>query len=213
MKSATWTAFAKRHLIPELGGARLIGKLVIVPNDEWVLRAITPESSNFSASLFCLQALALPMYVPTRHVYFTYGGRIGALGGKAEMWWDTRQDQWQETAAAQAVREAKQFFADVNGPAGLATYIERRLLPISPRDPNMREVLAYSQLLAGVDTAVASLNEAFVIASEARAPWAKEIVDRISEVRGAISTGQASAVTELFSKWRDSNRRLLHLAD
>lgn len=44
---------------------------------EWVVECIYADSSGYSARAFYLEAFALPLFVPTDHLYFNYGRRVG----------------------------------------------------------------------------------------------------------------------------------------
>jgi hypothetical protein len=43
----------------------------------WIAECLLYESSDFSRERFYLQAFALPLFIPTNHLYFTYGFRVG----------------------------------------------------------------------------------------------------------------------------------------
>jgi hypothetical protein len=211
MKQAIWKQFATRHLLPALGGGKLAAKLAVVQGSDWLLRAIAVESSSFSADRFTLQAFVLPMYVPTRHLYYTYGGRIGSLSGRSEVWWDVKTDGWQEQASRQAAFEAEPFFASTSDPDQLVDYIRVRLADLAARDPRVQEVIAYSLLLSD-QTAEASseLERALTTVRALNVKWALDVSGRIAIVKQSIREGPAS-VRDLFTRWREENERTLNL--
>jgi hypothetical protein len=45
---------------------------------EWVAEGFYADSSSFSRSVFYLHAFAIPLFVPSDHLYFTYGARVGS---------------------------------------------------------------------------------------------------------------------------------------
>jgi hypothetical protein len=45
--------------------------------DEWIAECLRAESSSFNSTAFYMQAFALPRFIPTEHLYFNYGFRIG----------------------------------------------------------------------------------------------------------------------------------------
>jgi hypothetical protein len=48
-----------------------------VRQHEWIAECISMESHSFSRTRIYIWAFALPLFVPTNHVYFTYGDRVG----------------------------------------------------------------------------------------------------------------------------------------
>jgi hypothetical protein len=48
-----------------------------VRRHEWIAECLLYESSAFSRERFYLQAFALPLFIPTDHLYFSYGFRVG----------------------------------------------------------------------------------------------------------------------------------------
>jgi hypothetical protein len=49
-----------------------------IQRHEWVAACFYADSSSYSGSAFYLEAFALPLFVPSDHLYFNYGGRVGA---------------------------------------------------------------------------------------------------------------------------------------
>ena len=45
--------------------------------NRWIAECIFADSSAFSAARFHLEAFVLPLFIPTTHLYFSYGFRIG----------------------------------------------------------------------------------------------------------------------------------------
>jgi hypothetical protein len=198
-------------LLPGLGGGRVVRDLAVVRSDPWLLQAIAVETSGFSSKRFTLVAFAIPLYVPTSHIYFTYGDRIGSLADGAEVWWTTDSDRWQERAGSQAVEEASSFFGRIHDPCGLARYIEHDRVDSDRRDPRIQETLAYSWFLCG-ETAKwsAPLTEARTMAGALDAPWAREVIQRIVELE-FVATRGSDRVIALLAAWKDQSELSLRL--
>lgn len=48
-----------------------------VRRHEWVAECVHADSSSHSRTAFYVHAFALPLFVPTDHLYFSYGERVG----------------------------------------------------------------------------------------------------------------------------------------
>jgi hypothetical protein len=44
---------------------------------KWIAACIVADPSEFKMTAFSLQAFALPLFLPTQHLYFDYGFRVG----------------------------------------------------------------------------------------------------------------------------------------
>jgi hypothetical protein len=75
VKAAEWKR-AARPLAEVLPGFRPI-KFGFSRVHEWIAECVAADTSAFSANAFYVQAFALPRFVPTDHLYFDYGFRIG----------------------------------------------------------------------------------------------------------------------------------------
>src|SRR5258708_26779920 len=87
VKSATWRRLCRTYMVPHLPPVRLVRNLTIFPPTEHLLRALSTDSSGFGAARFVVEAFVMPLYVPSDHIYYTFGGRLGALSGHQERWW------------------------------------------------------------------------------------------------------------------------------
>ena len=75
MKAVEWER-ESRPLSAVLPGFRSI-KFGFARVDEWVAECIAADTSAVSSAAFYVQAFALPRFIPTEHLYFDYGFRIG----------------------------------------------------------------------------------------------------------------------------------------
>jgi len=211
VKRETWRAFTKQFLLPSFEGGHVVGELVLVPSNEWLCRGFAVESSGFSAKRFTIDVFVLPLYVPVRHVHFTYGGRVGSLSGNADVWWDLSRPGWEERASNEAITEARNFFDAVNEPRDLANYISEKLGDRAQQDPREQEAIAYSRILSGESVeAIEALKRGRELADARDEEWAKGTSSRMGMVDDRLRRGLPAAI-EVLDHWREENRQVLRL--
>jgi hypothetical protein len=191
----------QRYLVPSLDGFRVRGSLLFQPPDGYLLRAFKFESSAFSGSTFHVQAFVLPLYVPTEHLYFTFGDRLGR-GGVS---WDVEK-QPEPAAMAEVLqlieREGLPLLNGAKEPMDLFAVCQSLKLPLD--DPRIAEALTYARVLGGQHAeALLELDDLLPRTAEleARAPWAREIRLREQVVADALRRAPAEALAHLKS-WR-----------
>jgi hypothetical protein len=158
---------------------------------EWVAECIVAESSAFSSAAFYVQAFALPRFVPTDHLYFDYGFRIG--------------ERWEEVSAevVEAVRDALpelSQFASFDGLLNAAV------------QPDVNLYHAEIRLCVSVLTRDAELFEEAreLIANWTPAPgWEIDVLARCVElVRDVEEEGFPRGVATLEQRRQDVDRLL-----
>jgi hypothetical protein len=131
---------------------RLAGNLAIIPPIEQLLKGLAAESSAFSASNVAVQVFVMPLYVPSDHIYYLFGGRLGALSGSQPRDWtmsNENESEVMQDILALTHKEAVPFLNRFRSPRDLAEYIGRDVHPDTIRsDPNVAEIEAYSRILA-----------------------------------------------------------------
>ena len=213
MKRTEWRIFTDQHLRPLVGDVRAVRNLAVFPSNEWVVNALALESSDFSPTKFNLTAFVLPLYVPTRHLYFTFGDRLGALSGRPEKWWDASEPGWEQDVVSQIEEEALPFFDRVRDPHALAAYIASHLEKPMRSDPRIAEVRGYSLILGnqwseGNSELVSALAMAVQLGEES---WAQESAERMTTVI-SDSAKDRDRVIDQFRQWRNQNYQTLKLA-
>ncbi len=153
MKSATWRRLSRTYMVPHLPPVRLVRNLTIFPPTEHLLRALSTDSSGFSGVRFVVEAFVMPLYVPSDHIYYTFGGRLGALSGHQERWWtisDENESEVMREVLDLIRKEALPFLNRLSNPRELAEHIHRDVHPDNRRtDPHLAESEAYSWIVAG----------------------------------------------------------------
>ena len=77
MKGRNVQRLLERCILPFLPNYKVHGSLVYALPVDCLLRAFKFESSAFKDSEFNVQYFAMPLYVPTEYLYFTFGARVG----------------------------------------------------------------------------------------------------------------------------------------
>jgi len=165
MTSREFQRLFKKYLLPELPGMRFAGSLFFVDPPEYLLRGLYFEGSDFDRTAFTVYAFVQPLYVPKDHIYFSYGDRLGCLGGGAERWWNMEAST-EPTVMAEVLQlireEGLPHLEQLKTPADLAAWTQRQ--SHAAGDPNYLEALGYS------------------LALEGRIPEALEALDRVSRL-------------------------------
>jgi len=135
------------HLLPNYINMKRL--LYVEPIGE-VLQGFFFDDSSFDKWKFVVYAFVLPLYVPTDHVSFNFGGRLGTLSGGQERWWRINEDKANETEIMQDVislinKEALPFFEKTATPADFSNmYIHKA----NPPHIIIMEAVSYSLILA-----------------------------------------------------------------
>lgn len=114
-----WSRLARAHLLPALPGYAVRGRLIFRTPIEMLLVGLACEPSAFAKELFTVHAFVQPLYVPSNHITFSLGDRLGRLGGKGDKWWDyspEREQEIMDDVRGYIEREAVPFFAEVETP-------------------------------------------------------------------------------------------------
>jgi hypothetical protein len=189
MRAREW-ARAAQPLARELDGFHPIRFGFARPHD-WVAECIYAETSAFSSETFYIEAFALPLFIPSTHLYFDYGFRIGT--------------SWQDVSPrlAAAVRASRHRLSEIASLSGLhaaASYPESNI--------HHAEVRLGIDLLTG-DTDAFQITREIVQRWEISIEWEREVLDRCQTLLRAVDAGgPGSGIAELARR-RDVTRQLL----
>jgi hypothetical protein len=93
----------EKRLLPNFPGFAIKGALMFIQPLGDTLRGFHWEPSGFSKKEFYVNAFFLPLYVPTKHLHFTFGHRIGST----KRWSADRSDL--ETALSSEMQKEASF--------------------------------------------------------------------------------------------------------
>jgi hypothetical protein len=191
--------FAKigKALLPELPGFAVKGHLLLIPPVRQVLRGICFEPSGFDKKAFYVNVFILPLCVPTQHLYFNFGNRVG-IG-----WSSDAPNVFSELSLA-LKREALPFLSRVED---LHDFIELAK-SFSLQNPHTPEAIAYALARAGdVDKAVAELDTLLAML-DVKVPWQFEMAERANALKAQLLNDAPGAQKQLEAWEVESVRNL-----
>lgn len=200
---------SRRYLLPHLPGFTVRGRLTYASPLENLLRGFYLERS-LDPTAFYLWGGVFPLFIPSEHIYFTYGRRIG-YGWNV----DAENEKTVMEEVAVLLRQEGQSFLDELGlPADLAA--KAAMITQAPDDPNVAEVVAYSLLLAGQHKEAAEALErldSIVRKADGRThSWVSAIGSRSGQVRDALRREPQLALA-MLNGWRAQTIAALGLPD
>lgn len=160
-----------------------------VRETDWVAECFFANSSAFSKDVFYLEAFALPLFVPTEHLYVNYGFRVGRYENvNAEV--------------VKAVQKARGRLAKMSTLEGLEKAASSNL------DIRSRELKMYAAILRdSVDRA----EEDFETISlwKVERDWESEVIDRAARIAALLRASGRSGAMEALKEHREAVRGLL----
>jgi hypothetical protein len=216
MRTKDVERLAKIYLLPHLPGFIFHKKLLYISPIEQILRGVFFDSSAYERWTFVIEAFVQPLYIPEEHCHFTFGGRLGNLGGGAENWWtidETNEEQVMKDVLHALQSEALPFLQSVKSPNDFAKKYEREA-----RDPGIHymEAVSYSLVIAGkyrkamkiLNRNLKALDKA--VKSEYAAPYMQEMADRTIIIKNALIEDPNRTI-DILNGWREETLKNLGL--
>jgi hypothetical protein len=198
MKNKDFNALAKR-ILPDLPGFVIKSPMVFASPVSHALRGLYFEGSDFDKESFCVWAFFVPLYVPTRHVSFTFGKRLAELGGGTR--WKASATNLTTELGAAVKREALPFLSGINSPRAIA----RAAMSVEGRqNPYVQEALAYSLARAGdIDEAVGALDQ-LISLLDGKLSWQRDMADRAQVLKDRLVANPSEAQQQLEA-WQEES--------
>jgi hypothetical protein len=211
MKGKIVERIAKAHLLPRLPGWEVRGKLLYLREPADILRGVCVDSSAFSANAVYVEIFAMPLYIPTDHLYFSYGNRL------------TDSNNWKQWSVdpeypVEFVRDLLNalepdgmgFLDQFRTPELFVDYLDR-----TPglNDFSRLKTKAYSLAYLGRDREADGLLVSLIAEANAavkESPWAKNIAEHAQLLRTTIGQGP-EAVRSTMADWVKESRTKLKL--
>jgi hypothetical protein len=134
-----------KGIVPELPGFVCKGWLLYRHPTNHLLRGFCCNASGFDPTKFTVVVFVLPLYVPTNHVYFLFGGRLKDDRG-CDQWWDVSEPNLSEDLLSRIKSQGLPFLCQMDSPTKLAD--QAHGLPATQECYKL-EVVAYSLAMAG----------------------------------------------------------------
>jgi hypothetical protein len=178
----------ERRLSPSFPGFAIKGSLLFICPVENTLRGFHFEPSAFAKKEFYVGMFFLPLCVPTRHVHFTFGHRVGD-----EKRWSSGESGLEANLSSAMLREVP-FLSDLRGPADVAKALEA--LTKEP-NPHCHEAFAYTLIQAGEVSRAAKALETVLKLTDAAVTWQQEIASRARLIREKLLANAQEAQRQL----------------
>jgi hypothetical protein len=153
-----------------------------VRKHEWIAECLFADSSQFDGRAFYVEAFPLPLFVPTTHLYFDYGFRVG--------------DRWDavDRPLVAAVRRALPQLAAVSTLQGLR---EAASVQSNAYHAEIRICLA----VISDDSSALAASRNNLEQLIATAPWEADVLSRSRELLDVLgSSGRDAAIDVLTAR-------------
>jgi hypothetical protein len=193
MKSKEFISLAKA-LLPSLKGFTVRPPMIFVLPIGHTLRGLYFEGSDFDSKSFYVWVFFLPLYIPTRHISFSFGKRLGGTSQR----WSIDESNLILKLSSSIRDEAIPFLDGLSNPLQVAEAIES--LMKEGNNPYLQQALAYSFAFGGkIERAVTELDRLLELL-DASILWQREIRERGELLKQKI-TKQPKEVREQLEVW------------
>jgi hypothetical protein len=145
------------------------------------------------------------LYVPTTHVGFTFGRRLGDGSGKR---WNLNDAQLRDELLGYIQRDGLPFLNGVQEPFQVTTAIQQLG---ANSDPYRLEAMAYSLAMADDFPAAQQNLNRLVTTLDTSIPWQAEMSDRATHLGQKLLGRDPQAAKQQLSEWEQSTRKNLGL--
>ncbi len=170
------------------------------------LRGFHWEPSAFSKTDFYVTVFFLPLYVPTKHLHFTFGHRVG----RNRRWCSGSLDL--ERSLGLEMQKEVPFLNSLKTAKEVAKALEPLTKPNEAGivNPHCYEAFAYSLVQAGEIAAASNAIDKLLSNVNLAVGWESEIASRAQQIRNAILKHPENA-QELMAVWESETIRNLKL--
>lgn len=216
MKGKQFERLARKYMLPQLPGFGLRKHLLFAEPVGYLLRGFAFETSGFDPTAFTVWTFVQPLYVPDAFlgISYTFGGRLGSLGGGPDRWWqmdEGNEDRIMAEVLAQLQGEGLPFLSRLGAAWDLAEDGYR--VTGARNDVRVVEAVAYSWAVAGDHTrSIRELDRLHAMARtlDLRIPWIREMDEHAQRVRALLVRDPPEA-TALLDGWAQQAREALRL--
>jgi hypothetical protein len=218
MKAKELENLTKKYLLPNLSGFDTTGVLIYATPVDYFLRGFAFDRSAYQTRKFTIWAFVQPLYIPTSHVWFSMGNRLGALGGHQERWWnleDGVQRVAEEVLKYMRV-EGIPFLDKIHSPRDFVKKV--RELTRAPDEPIVKEAWCYALILTGdhskgskeLERLLRSIEELKI--QYPYIHWLEDNRQRVLDILDALKTGPDLA-RAILDRWRAETLAKIKLTD
>jgi hypothetical protein len=196
----------EKRLLPDFPGFAVKGALMFIQPLGNTLRGFHWEPSAFSKRDFYVNMFFLPLYVPTKHLHFTFGHRVGG----SKRW--SADSRGLENALSSEMQKEVPFLNSLETTKEVAKALEPLTKPnkVGYVNPHCYEAFAYALVQAGEMTAARDAINTLLNKVNLTVDWESEIASRAQLIRDKILDKPEKA-RELLAAWNSETIRNLKL--
>jgi len=204
MKSADVRSLSK-YLLPYMPGFVCKKRLLYATPLNHVLRAFNFDPSAFDKETFYVTVFFMPLYVPTSHIYLSFGERLRSTKGEA---WNLNDPRLRDELLTAIQQQGLSFLEGVRQPRDVATAIVR--LGMGSNLYGMQAV-AYSLAMEGDVAGAQQALERLTKALDRDIEWQAEMMDRATLFARKLETDPQEARRQL-AEWEQATLKNLGLS-
>lgn len=196
----------EKRLLPDFPGFAVKGALMFIQPVGDTLRGFHWEPSAFSKKDFYVNMFFLPLYVPTKHLHFTFGHRVGR-----NKRWTAESTELQDALSSEMQKEVP-FLRSLKTAKDVANALEPLTKPNEAGyvNPHSYEALAYTLVRTGETTAAGYLIDTLLKRANLAVNWEREIASRAQLMKNNLLEEPEKA-QELLAAWESETIRNLGL--
>ena len=187
MKTKEFVNLEKR-LLQDFPGFAIKGSMMFISPVGHTLRGFCFETSGFDKRAFYLWSFFMPLYVPSEHIHFTFGERIG--GNKR---WNADQPELGAALRSEMLKELP-FLYSLKTAKDVANALE----PMTKRtNPHCHEAFAYTLIRSGKIGAAAEALNRLLKLIDMTVEWQQKIAERVGLIQGKLLKNPEEALKQL----------------
>ena len=187
MKTREFVNLEKR-LLQDFPGFAIKGSLMFISPVGHTLRGFCFDTSGFDKRAFYLWSLFMPLYVPSKHVHFTFGQRLG--GNKR---WNADQPELEAALRSEMLKQLP-FLSSLKTAKDVANALE----PLTKgSNPHCHEAFAYTLIQAGKIGAAAEVLDALLKLVDMTVEWQQKIAARVALIQDKLLKNPEEALKQL----------------
>ncbi len=196
----------EKRLLSDFPGFTVKGALMFIQPLGDTLRGFHWEPSAFSKSDFYVNMFFLPLYVPTKHLHFTFGHRLG--GDKR---WSADSPDLKNALGSEMKKELP-FLNSLKAAKEVAKALETLTKPnkVGYVNPHCYEAFAYALVQAEQIAAAGDVIETLLNKVNLTVGWESEIASRAQMIRDKL-LDKSEKAQELLAAWKSETIRNLRL--
>lgn len=172
------------------------GPLLVVGSLRHLLRGVSFEPSGFNKTSFSATAFVLPLFVPTKHLHFTFGNRLRTARGGSR--WDVSDEDIDSDLAAEFHSQVEPFLLGIVRPEDFLAFARS----FAMWNPHVENAIAFTLARVGRDDEALAAVDHLRDRLDLAVGWQANIAVAAEELkRELLKSGNAAR--RLLDRWED----------